>query len=155
MPQQNNNRELAVKIGLTILLSILFLVLLYKNMSGGGSGFISGLYYGHGSNMSSFITSVLVLAVKLLWLIFIICLIIGLAILVKKSIVGDRKANLDLRINYKDGYTCPCCSTRLTAEFKFCPNCKASLKDICKKCGKELQAGWACCPICGTEKHKH
>lgn len=104
--------------------------------------------------MNSFVTSVLVIAVKFLWLIFVVSLMIGLIILIKRAAFDRKRTNFNLSQNREAGYVCPCCNTRLTAEFKFCPNCKASLKDICTKCGRELQVGWRCCPICGNEKRR-
>jgi hypothetical protein len=99
----------------------------------------------------SLIAYILVIAVKLLWLTFIVSLIIGTIIFIKKTVNG-KKINVRVIDSVGSGYACPCCGTRLTADFKFCPNCKASLKEKCVKCGKDLQVGWNCCPACGTAR---
>lgn len=103
------------------------------------------------SDVNSLIVSVLAIAVKLLWLTFIVSLVIGLIMFIKKTING-KKIDLRFSNDARSGYACPCCGTKLTADFKFCPNCKASLKEKCVKCGKDLQVGWNCCPACGTAR---
>ena len=147
-----NNRDIGIKTIFITLMSAVFLVLIYNVLSSHGTGIITGLYYGQGINFNGFITTVLVIAVKLLWLIFGVSLIVGLIIFLRKNLTIDRRTMPAIRQAGEDGYTCPCCATRLTAEFKFCPHCKASLKDLCVKCGRELQVGWRCCPICGSPK---
>lgn len=142
---RNNNRENILKtIGVVTLavVAVIFLLLL-----GGRSGI--GFNYIPRYGVNSLIASVLVIVVKLLWLTFIISLVIGIVIFIKKAVNGKK---IEHRFNNSGGagYACPCCRTMLTADFKFCPNCKASLKEKCIKCGKDLQVGWNCCPVCGT-----
>ncbi len=147
---QNNSQDNTLKtIGLVGLTVIIF-ALLYNLLLGGRTGF--GFSYGQGLNFNGLVASILVLAVKLLWFVFVISLVIGIVIIIKKY-ADEKKINLNFIEKLTDtGYSCPCCGTKLTADFKFCPNCKASLKETCAKCGKELQVGWQCCPSCGTER---
>lgn len=152
MAQNNNNRDIGMKTIFITLLSAIFLVLIYNVLSSHGTGLISGLYYGQEVDLNGFVISVLAIAVKLLWLIFAVSLIVGLIIFLRNNLTGEKRFKPTIRQAAEDGYACPCCATRLTAEFKFCPHCKASLKDLCVKCGRELQVGWRCCPVCGTPK---
>lgn len=149
---KNDNQDAVLKTAIVTLLIGVILVFLYNSLIGRAGGF-SNLYYGQSPDISNLFMPILVIAVKLLWLIFIVSLIIGLTLVVKKYLMEKKKLNLGRNVApLEGGYSCPCCGTRLTAEFKFCPNCKASLKEICKKCGKELQVGWMWCPVCGGEK---
>ncbi len=149
---QNNNQDNTLKTVGIIALAVIIFALMYNLFLGGRTGFSFNLYSGRGLDLSAFIASILVLAVKLLWLLFVISLVVGLVIVIKKFI-EEKKINLKFIEKLTEtGYACPSCGTKLTAEFKFCPNCKASLKDTCTKCGKDLQVGWKCCPSCGTER---
>lgn len=149
----NNNQDTTLKTIGVISLSVVIFALLYNLLLGGRSGFGFGMGYNSGFGLNALIASVLIIAVKILWLAFVVSLIVGVVIIVKKYAVGEKKINLNF-LNLTDtGYICPCCSAKLTAEFKFCPNCKASLKETCTKCGKDLQVGWNCCPTCGTERN--
>lgn len=146
---QNNNRDNILKTVGIITLAIVVIAFLYNFLVGGQRGF--SLNYSSGYGYNSLIAFVLVIAVKLLWLTFIISLVVGIIMFIKKTVNG-KKINLRINNSAKDGYACPCCGTKLTADFKFCPNCKASLKEKCVKCGKDLQVGWNCCPACGTAR---
>ncbi len=112
-----------------------------------------GVYGTRGTDFTSFAAALLLIVVKLLWLVFAVSLVIGLILLARKYLGETGRNAARLTGTVKDGgFSCPCCGTRLTVEFKFCPNCKASLKENCKHCGRELQVGWKCCPLCGTER---
>ena len=149
---QNSNQDNALKtIGIAALAVIIF-ALIYNVLLGGRAGFSLNIFSGQGFNLNGLIVSILGLAVKLLWLVFVISLVVGLVVIIKKF-VDEKKINLNFIEKLTEtGYACPSCGTKLTAEFKFCPNCKASLKETCAKCGKELQVGWKCCPACGAER---
>jgi hypothetical protein len=148
---QNNNQDNTIKtIGIAALSVIIFAVL-YNLLLGGRGGFGFGMGYNSGFGLNSLIGSILGLAVQLLWLVFIVSLVVGGVLLVKKHLLDEKKINLDFLNLTGKGSTCPCCGTKLTTEFNFCPNCKASLKETCAKCSKDLQMGWKCCPVCGTE----
>lgn len=146
---QNNNRDSIFKTIGIITLAIVAIAFVYNFLSGGQGGLDLNYISGYGYN--SLIAFILVIAVKLLWLTFIISLIIGIIMFIKKTVNG-KKINLRFNSSTEGGYNCPCCGTKLTADFRFCPNCKASLKEKCVKCGKDLQVGWNCCPACGTAR---
>ena len=48
-------------------------------------------------------------------------------------------------------YTCPQCSTSVSARFNFCPNCKCNLHPACPQCQQEVSDTDKFCPYCGTE----
>ena len=149
---QNNNHENTLKTVGIVALAVVAFALLYNLLLGGRAGFGFDMGYNYGWGLNTLIAYVLAVAVKLLWLTFIVSLVIGTVTVMKKYTVDEKKINLNFLKFADDGYACPCCGTKLTAEFKFCPNCKASLKEKCVKCAKELQVGWNCCPACGTER---
>lgn len=150
MPQNNNRDNVLKTIGM-IALVVIVIAFIYNFLVGGQNGI--SLNYRSGYSFNSLIAFLLVIAVRLLWLTFIISLIIGLVMFIKKTVNG-KKINLKFNDSAEAGYACPCCGTKLTADFKFCPNCKASLKEKCVRCGKDLQVGWNCCPACGTARNR-
>lgn len=149
---QNNGQDTTLKnIGVAALGVIIF-ALLYNLILGGGSGFGFEMHYGQGTglNLNNLLGGILVLAVKLLWLVLVVSLVLGFVSLIKKL---SEENKIDLSFMQKivsTGTTCPECGTYVNNEFKFCPNCKANLKQVCANCGTQLQAGWKCCPSCGT-----
>ncbi|HKM67686.1 MAG TPA: zinc ribbon domain-containing protein [Candidatus Acidoferrum sp.] len=48
-------------------------------------------------------------------------------------------------------YTCPQCSTTVSARFNFCPNCKYNLHPACPQCQHEVADTDKFCPFCATE----
>jgi len=143
----NNNRDMALRSTIVIVLFVIVLVLFYNIFSG-------GLYYAGRGSFNDIVATTLVLAVKILWIIFIVSLAVGFVLALKKYLLQDKRNGSKTAAGMNgSGYCCPCCGAGLTAEFKFCPNCKASLKDICAKCGKELQLGWNSCPWCGQHRN--
>jgi hypothetical protein len=48
-------------------------------------------------------------------------------------------------------YTCPQCSTSVSARFNFCPNCKYNLHPACPQCQQEVSDTDKFCPYCGTD----
>lgn len=52
---------------------------------------------------------------------------------------------------------CPECGEPISAEFAFCPMCKARLgPPKCRNCGATIQKEWKACPFCGRGiKHDH
>lgn len=147
-----NNREITQKAVILLALTLLAVILLYGLFSYRGTGTDMGLYFNQTTGVNGLVISLLVLTVKLLWLVFIVSLTVGLALALKKYLKADSKAAASMSTLGQEGFVCPCCGVRLNAEFKFCPNCKASLKDNCLKCRRELQVGWNCCPNCGAER---
>lgn len=45
---------------------------------------------------------------------------------------------------------CPRCQARVEQDFRFCPACRAALREPCVDCGRLLQLGWSACPYCGA-----
>lgn len=46
---------------------------------------------------------------------------------------------------------CPHCSKRVGINFSFCPFCLGHLKNVCKSCGRPVEATWKGCPDCGAQ----
>lgn len=139
---ENHGKDTTLKTVGTLALVFVGFILLYNLLLGGGSGF----------DLNNLLPSVILLAVRLLWVVFIISLVIGLVVLGKKHL-GENKIDLSfLPKFFETGCVCPCCGTKVGTEYKFCPSCKAELKGTCKNCGKSLEVGWKHCPNCGTSK---
>jgi hypothetical protein len=47
---------------------------------------------------------------------------------------------------------CYSCLEPIRHDFKFCPNCKTSLKTKCIWCDKLIHSDWAICPYCWKQK---
>ncbi len=45
---------------------------------------------------------------------------------------------------------CPGCSTKVRADFLYCPYCHTQLKKSCSACGQQLELEWSLCPYCGA-----
>ena len=139
-----------------ILLGLFGLYFVYNQLAMSSTMTVSGhmgrvVNTGGGANQLLF--SLIGLAIKLLWFILLVSVLIGIYIAVKRYVLDNNSTfNLNLLSNsLPSGYNCPSCNESLSQEFKFCPRCKESLKKSCAKCGKDLLAGWKCCPCCGTE----
>lgn len=104
----------------------------------------------HMFELTGLVVSVLALAVRLLWVVFIVSLVIGIVLVLKKYLLENKDLNICCLI--EGGSTCPKCGTKVKDNYKFCPSCQTSLKETCSKCGQDLKADWKCCPTCGTEK---
>jgi hypothetical protein len=48
-------------------------------------------------------------------------------------------------------YTCPQCSSTVSAKYNFCPNCKYNLHPACPQCQQEVSDTDKFCPYCATE----
>ncbi len=48
-------------------------------------------------------------------------------------------------------YTCPQCSSTVSARFNFCPNCKCNLRPACPHCQREIADTDKFCSYCGAE----
>jgi len=49
-----------------------------------------------------------------------------------------------------DSFPCPNCHVMVTREFKTCPYCMVTLRNICTSCGQDLKPDWKMCPYCTT-----
>lgn len=153
---QNNNQDSTIKTLGMVSLAVIVFALLYNSLLGGRTGFGFHMSYGYGPvvDVNGILASLLVLAVKLLWLVFIAALLAGTAVLIKKLLYEN---NIDLsfisKLSQAQAHVkCPSCGAGVSSEFKYCPSCRASLKDACSECGRDLLPGWKCCPVCGKEK---
>lgn len=153
---QNSNQDSTIKTLGIVSLAVIVFALLYNSLLGGRNGFGFHMSYGYEPggfpDVNGIFASLLVLAVKLLWLVFVAALLAGLVMLVKKYL-NENKIDLSFISKVSQaGFNCPLCGAGVSSEFKYCPNCQASLKDTCFECGRDLLPGWKCCPTCGKEK---
>jgi len=49
-----------------------------------------------------------------------------------------------------DNFPCPKCSSMVAREFKTCPYCMITLRNICVSCSQDLKPEWKMCPYCTT-----
>ncbi|KNZ70555.1 Double zinc ribbon [Thermincola ferriacetica] len=152
---QNNSQETLKNIGVLSLV-LLGVLLIFNLLTGSGSGMGYGMYgRGTGLELNGLLASLFTLAVKLLWLVFVISLIAGIVMFAKKYFVEEKNINLQFLGNLVPSAAgtaaCPECGSKVAPEYKFCPNCRAVLSSTCNQCGNSLQPGWKCCPACGTE----
>lgn len=150
---QNNNQDNTLRTLGIVALGVIVFALVYNTLLGGRSGFGFEMSWGmnNGLNLNGALASILILAVRLLWVVFVVSVIAGIVVVAKKYL-EDNKIDLNSFTKlYHSGQSCPCCGAKVSAEFKYCPSCQASLKATCSECGKELLNGWKCCPECGKE----
>lgn len=153
----NEQKNQLKKFGV-ILIGLVFVWYVFNNLLLGGRSVSYGHMGGYtnvGLDLQGLLAGILVFAIKILWLLVLVGILVGMYQLIKKY-VFEENFNLSPFINKITGsveeYSCPNCEEKLSQDFKFCPKCKQSLRNQCTKCGKELLAGWNCCPSCGTEK---
>lgn len=49
---------------------------------------------------------------------------------------------------------CQSCEHPVSPDFKFCPNCKESLRASCRWCQKDILITWKVCAYCGKKQKK-
>ena len=54
-----------------------------------------------------------------------------------------------------DNFPCPKCHSMVTREFKTCPYCMNTLRNVCTSCGQDLKPEWKMCPYCTTPVNVH
>lgn len=121
-------------------------------MNRGHMGNVSGTGLLNGTVGDVFI-GLISLLMHLLWVFVLVALVLGLVFLGKKALEQNQAAK---QSNTKAPTLtlgkCHNCGSEVSEEYKFCPECRASLKESCNDCGKELQRDWNCCPVCGKSK---
>lgn len=130
-----------IKILAVVLLSILGLTLIRELFfgTGYGSGIIvrgnhegGYIYMSTGLGFAGTISAVLLVLIKVLFVLFIVGLIVGIAIAVKNYLFTAEDVE-----KIKSTFT-----GKKTVVFK----------ETCSDCGKELNDDWKVCPHCGKEK---
>jgi len=53
-----------------------------------------------------------------------------------------------------DEITCNKCSTVVSKEYAFCPNCGDQIQKICNHCKKGFPGSWNICPYCGKSQEE-
>lgn len=84
-----------------------------------------------GIGIAGTISVVLLFLMKILFVLFIVGLVVGIAIAVKNYVFTKEEVE------------------RIKGTFKVKQT--IVIKQTCSNCGKELDAGWKVCPHCGTE----
>lgn len=68
-----------------------------------------------------------------------------------KDILDNKKNETDFsytKIWKLEENHCYKCNTPVSADFKYCPNCKTELKYKCNSCHKTIYTWWKICPYC-------
>ena len=55
-----------------------------------------------------------------------------------------------IEITADETFPCPKCGSMVNREFKSCPYCAYTLRNICQACGQDLNSEWALCPYCSA-----
>ncbi len=97
-----------------------------------GSHFNMGLGMGYGAGTSGTISVILMFLVKILFVLFIVGLVAGIAIAVKKYLFTEEDVQ-QIKSTFTGKKT-------------------VVVKEVCSICGKELEDEWKLCPHCGKEK---
>jgi hypothetical protein len=122
------------------LLGIFGLWLIFSLLLGSGYGFNAGftgrqggehMYMSYGYGFSSTIAFLLLFLIKVLFVLFIVGLVVGIAIAIKNYIFTEEDVQ-----KIKNTFT----GRKTTA-----------VKEACNDCGKEIAQGWRICPYCGKE----
>jgi len=133
-----SNEKSLFKFLSSLVLGILGLWLIYTIITGSGTGSIGyhGGGYGHmsygvtGASMLGTTSFILLLLIKLLFVLFIIGLVVGIALTIKNYIFT--KDDVEKIKN------------------TFVGNKTAAVKQACDACGKALDDQWKVCPYCGN-----
>jgi len=98
----------------------------------GGDHFNMGLGMGYGVGTSGTISFILLLMIKVLFVLFILGLIVGIGIVIKRYVFTESDVQ-----QIKGAFT---------------GKKTVVIKETCTICGKELNDDWKVCPHCGKEK---
>ena len=134
-----SNEKSLIKFLSSLVFGIIGLWLIYSIITGSGIGSIGyhGGGYGHmsygatGASMIGTTSFILLLLIKLLFVLFIIGLVVGIAFAIKNYIFTKEDVN---KIKYA-----------------FVGSKTATIRQTCGACGKELDEQWKVCPYCGNE----
>jgi CheY-like chemotaxis protein/RNA polymerase subunit RPABC4/transcription elongation factor Spt4 len=55
-----------------------------------------------------------------------------------------------IEVGSEDIFPCPKCSSMVNREFKSCPYCAFTLRNVCQACGQDLNPEWNLCPYCSS-----
>ena len=55
-----------------------------------------------------------------------------------------------IEVGTEDTFPCPKCSSMVNREFKSCPYCAFTLRNVCQACGQDLNPEWKLCPYCSS-----
>ncbi|MCX7746550.1 MAG: hypothetical protein N2645_06635 [Clostridia bacterium] len=116
--------------GLWLIFTLIFRSGLGMGRGYGGSHMVMGTEAGFGA--AGTVSLLLLLAIKVLFLLFLVGLVVGIAVAVKKYVFTDED------IQKIKG--------TLTGKKM------VDIKETCTRCGKELNDAWKVCPFCGSEK---
>lgn len=140
-------RNPALKLAAISLGGILILWLIYTILFGTGSGiainfggnfigrhYEGGVYMGNGFVYGGAITSLFVILIKILFVVFIIGLVGGILVWIKNYVFTEEDKE--------------------TIKNAFTGKGNVAKKEKCSVCGKDLNAEWKACPHCGTVRNQ-
>lgn len=144
MKETGKNDNLIKTLGIVALGLIVF-ALLNNILLGGQGGMGYGEHYGRGSgiiDLGGLLSSVLVLTVRILWLVFVVSLLVGLVLIIKKYMLDENGAGIKQLVEkiVPAGSFCSC-GSRVIQGYKFCPACGKEIgKTVSNQAEKGLEA---------------
>lgn len=69
---------------------------------------------------------------------------------VKDGLTSPEELLRVIEVVSDETFPCPKCNSIVNIEFKTCPYCKYSLRNLCQACGQDLKPEWNICPYCST-----
>ena len=157
MTKGQKERESLLRIAAVVVLALLGMSMLAgtffaNNPMYGGQNVMGrqmGMGSGTGFSPINGVQVVLTWIMHLLWVFVLVALIIGAYLCFKKLYIATSTPHKPL---VNQSTVCGGCGLQVSEEFRYCPNCKLSLKSVCDHCSKPIRTNWKCCPYCGTKK---
>jgi type IV pilus assembly protein PilB len=69
---------------------------------------------------------------------------------VRRGVTNPDEVVRVIEVGTEDTFPCPKCSSVVNREFKSCPYCGFTLRNVCEACGQDLNPQWSLCPYCSS-----
>jgi CheY-like chemotaxis protein len=67
---------------------------------------------------------------------------------VRQGLTNPEELLRVIEVEVDESLPCPKCGAVIHREFKSCPYCMFTLRNICESCGQDLKPDWKMCPYC-------
>jgi type II secretory ATPase GspE/PulE/Tfp pilus assembly ATPase PilB-like protein/ActR/RegA family two-component response regulator len=67
---------------------------------------------------------------------------------VRQGLTNPEELLRVIEVEVDESLPCPKCGSVIHREFKSCPYCMFTLRNICESCGQDLKPDWKMCPYC-------